>query len=144
MRILKKRILLLTLTVLLLCSTIFPAFADSLDNAKESNIQPRWTEISQFNNSFNITSSGRADIKSTMSAFSVDFIMVRTNLQQFKNGSWTTIKTWTGTSEDVICSVAGSWYVQKGYAYRMKSTGTVFVNGQQVEQANYTSNIKYY
>ena len=68
MRILKKRILLLTLTVLLLCSTIFPAFADSLDNAKESNIQPRWTEISQFNNSLILHHQKRADIKSNMSA----------------------------------------------------------------------------
>ena len=140
----KKHIFLPALIVLLLCSTIFPAFADSLDYAKESNIQPRWTEISQFNNSFNITSSGRADIKSTMSAFSVDFIMVKAILQQFKNGSWITIKTWEGTSEAVICSVVGSWYVQKGYSYRMLSTGTVYINGQQVEQANYTSLSKWY
>lgn len=128
----------------MLCFTVLPSFAESLDNAKDTIIQPRWTEISQFNNSFNITSSGRADIKSSMSAFNVDLIRVEANLQQFKNGSWVTIKTWTGTSQDVICSVVGSWYVQRGYSYRMVSTGTVYINGQQVEQANYTSNIRYY
>lgn len=85
------------------------------------------------------TSSARTDIGNMMSALKVDFIMVKTNLQQFKNGSWATIKTWAGTSEDVICPVADSWYVQKAYAYRMKSTGTVYINGQQVEQANYMS-----
>jgi hypothetical protein len=142
--VLKKRILQIALIISILCFTSLPSFAESLDNAKDTIIQPRWTEISQFNNSFNITSSGRADIKSTMYAFNVDFIEVEVNLQQFKNGSWATIKTWTGTSEDVICSVVGSWYVQKGYSYRLKSTGTVYINGQQVEQANYTSNIKYY
>jgi hypothetical protein len=142
--ILKKRILQITLIISMLCFTVLPSFAESLDNAKDTIIQPRWTEISQFNNSFNITSSGRADIKSSMSAFNVDLIRVEANLQQFKNGSWVTIKTWTGTSQDVICSVVGSWYVQRGYSYRMVSTGTVYINGQQVEQANYTSNIRYY
>lgn len=140
----KKRILQITLIISMLCFTVLPSFAESLDNAKDTIIQPRWTEISQFNNSFNITSSGRADIKSSMSAFNVDLIRVEANLQQFKNGSWVTIKTWTGTSQDVICSVVGSWYVQRGYSYRMVSTGTVYINGQQVEQANYTSNIRYY
>lgn len=144
MIILKKRILQITLIISMLCFTVLPSFAESLDNAKDTIIQPRWTEISQFNNSFNITSSGRADIKSSMSAFNVDLIRVEANLQQFKNGSWVTIKTWTGTSQDVICSVVGSWYVQRGYSYRMVSTGTVYINGQQVEQANYTSNIRYY
>ena len=144
MIILKKRILQITLIISMLCFTVLPSFAESLDNAKDTIIQPRWTEISQFNNSFNITSSGRADIKSSMSAFNVDLIRVEANLQQFKNGSWVTIKTWTGTSQDVICSVVGSLYVHRGYSYRMVSTGTVYINGQQVEQANYTSNIRYY
>lgn len=144
MRILKKRILQLTLIILLLCLTILPTFANSLDNTKESIIQPRWTEISQFNNSFSITSTGRSEIESTMYALNADLIRVEANLQQLKNGYWTTIKTWTGTSQDVICSVVGSWCVQKGYSYRMLSTGAVYINGQQVEQTNYTSNIKYY
>jgi hypothetical protein len=143
-KIIKKLILQITLIISMFFLTVLPSFAESFSKAKESSIQPCWTEISQFNNSFNITSSGRADIESTLYAFSVDLISVKTNLQQFKNGSWTTIKTWTGTSEDAICSVVGSWYVLKGYAYRMVSTGTVYIGGQQVEKVDYKSSIIWY
>ena len=124
--------------------TVVPSYAEALDTTKKSMLQPYWTEISQFNNSFDITSTGRSDIESMMYAFSVDLIEIQVNLQQYKNGSWTTIKSWTGKSKDVICSVVGSWYVQKGYAYRMVSTGTVYIDGQEVEQVNYISQGRWY
>lgn len=128
----KKKITRIIVAISILFISISPSYAKSAIEAEGATIQPLWTEISQFNNSFNITSSGRADIDSTMYAFYVDLIEVNAQLQQFKNGSWTTIKTWTGTSDDIYCSVTGSWYVLKGYYYRLVSTGTVYENGQQV------------
>lgn len=144
LKILKKYLIQLLLIMSIFCSTLLPSYAESADKAEGTIFQPYWTEISQFNNNINITSSGSADIESTILAFSVDLIKVEVHLQQLMNGSWTTIKTWTGTSQDEVCSVIGSWYVQKGYFYRLVSTGTVYSGGQQVEQANYTSQSKWY
>lgn len=144
MNILKKRIVQLVLISSILCLIVLPSYAKSLYRNEGIIIQPYWTEISQFNNSFNITASGRTDIESSLSAFNVDTISVEAHLQQFIGGSWVIIKTWTGTSQDIICQVAGSWYVQKGYSYRLVSTGTVFEDGKQVEHANYMSEAKWY
>lgn len=138
----KKRIIQIVLFVSIFCITALPTYAT--DRNEAIIIRPYWTEISQFNNSFNITSSGRADIESTLIAFDVDTIGIEAHLQQFINGSWVTIKTWTEVSTDEICTAAGSWYVQKGYYYRLFSTGTVYKDGRQFEQVDYTSIGKWY
>jgi len=79
-----------------------------------------------------------------MYAFDVDEIKVEANLQQFKNGSWVTIKSWTLTSVKDYCILMKSWYVPKGYGYRLVSTGTVYIGGKQVESAQYKSRVIYY
>lgn len=138
----RKRIIQVVLFVSIFCITVLPTYAT--DRNEAIIIRPYWTEISQFNNSFNITSSGRADIESTLIAFDVDNIGIEAHLQQFINGSWVTIKTWTETSQNTICRALGKWYVQKGYYYRIISTGRVYKTGIEVEQVSYTSPNKWY
>lgn len=100
---------------------------------------PLWTEIAEFTNSFDISDSGRATVESILYAFDVDEIRLKADLQQLKNGSWSTIKSWTSTSNDIYCAIGEEWYVVSGYSYRLATTGTVYKNGSQVEQATYTS-----
>lgn len=132
------------LIISILCIGILPIYAKSLDNSSDTIFQPYWTKITQFNHSFNITSSGRADIESTLLAFDVDTIEIEAHLQQLINGFWVTIKIWTETSQDTICQMVDKWYVQKGYSYRFISTRTVYKAGIQVEKADYISSIKLY
>jgi hypothetical protein len=55
-----------------------------------------------------------------------------------------TIKSWSNTSTDISCSISEIWYVEEGYYYRLVTKGTVYRNGVQIEQANYTSEAHWY
>ena len=44
-------------------------------------------------------------------------------LQQYRNGVWNKIKTWSGYNYDYIC-LSRDWYVENGYSYRLKLTHT--------------------
>ncbi len=103
-----------------------------------------WTEISQFNNGLTISSNGKADIESCLYSFSVDELKVEVELQQYKDGVWINIKEWLQTSTDISCMVFESWYVQKGFYYRLVSTGTVYKEDIQVEQTVYIGQDKWY
>jgi len=133
------------LTVVFICFTSITSFAQEGDqvikNSDSNLMQPYWTEISLFSNTFSISDSGLATVESLLYAFDVDEIRISAQLQQLKNGSWTTIKSWTSSSTDVYCTLAEVWYVMSGYSYRMVSTGTVYENNSQVEQTTYISDI---
>lgn len=139
-----KRIIQILLILSVLCLGILPVIANAPVKTEEFIIEPCWKEVFQFNHWFDITSSGRADIQSELVAYDVDLIEVEVELQQFKNGSWVTIKTWKGSDSAPICVVVGKWYVPKKYGYRMVSTGRVYIGGKMVEEVNYTSRSLWY
>ena len=111
----------------------------SMEKSEHIIVEPLWNEIAEFSNGFDISTTGKATIESILYAFDVDEIRIDANLQQYKNGSWTTIKSWSSTSRDIYCAIDEIWYVISGYSYRLVSTGRVYENGKQVEQATYTS-----
>lgn len=102
-------------------------------------IQPNWTYIETYLNYFDISSTGKATVEVILEAHNTDELKIQANLQQYKNGRWTTIKNWSKTSEDIYCVMEEAWYVVSGYSYRLVSTGTAYKNGVKVEQTTYTS-----
>ncbi|MDA8226589.1 MAG: hypothetical protein M0T74_02590 [Desulfitobacterium hafniense] len=66
-------------------------------------------------------------------------IGINASIQQYVNGRWTTIKSWTSTSYNNSGYLDQTWYVTSGYYYRMVSTGAVYQNDKLVEQTSYTS-----
>ncbi len=143
----KKIIMLLVISVI--CFTINPTFilaSQGNQQTMESNlIQPMWTYIDSYRNTFVISDFGRADVTVVLHSFTADSIRVEASIQQLKNGDWITIKTWSNTVHDKItCGLGKSWYVAKGYLYRMVSTGIVYKNGKIVEQTTYVSPLRYY
>ena len=82
---------------------------------------------------------GKATVEVILEAHDTDELKIQVNLQQYKNGGWTTIKSWSNTSKDIYCAMGEAWYVVSGYSYRLVSTGTAYKNGVKVEQATYTS-----
>ncbi len=102
-------------------------------------IQPNWTYIETYLNYFDISSTGKATVEVILEAHNTDELKIQANLQQYKNGRWTTIKNWSKTSEDIYCAMEEAWYVVSGYSYRLVSTGTAYKNGVKVEQTTYTS-----
>jgi len=132
------------LIISMLTMGILPAYATGTVEPEPIIVKPMWSHVNQFNNSFSITPAGMADIESTLYAFEVDVIEIKVDLQQFKNGSWVTIKSWTETTDYVVCKLVGKWYVVKGYGYRMVATGRVYIGGQMVEEVSFSSRVIYY
>lgn len=144
----KKVFVGLAVMLILSSATFTASFAQEsgkvIESSKSNVVKPNWTEISQFANTFDISSSGLATVESLLYAFNVNEISIVANLQQYKNGGWTTIKSWSNTSTDVYCGIGETWYLMSGYSYRLVNTGTVYKNGLQAEQAIYTSETRQY
>ena len=127
-----------------------PTFADGYEpsvsktTGKHEIVTPFFTNITLFQNVFDISTDGKATISVYLTARNVDSVKVDTSLQQFKNGNWLTIKSWTNTSAGTYAGVSGSYYVAKGYQYRLVSSGYVYKSGSLIEQTEYYSNIKHY
>lgn len=138
-----RKIIIILIIGLLIINAPISAFAlneERVGSSSELNtVKPMWTEIAEFTNGFNISSTGKATIESILYAFDVDEIQIDAKLQQYKNGSWITIKSWTSNSYDIYCTIGEIWYVMSGYSYRLVSTGMVYENSKLVEQTTYTS-----
>lgn len=93
---------------------------------------------------FDISTDGKATISVYLTARNIDSVKVDASLQQFKNGNWLTIKSWTNTSAGTYAGVSGTYYVAKGYQYRILSTGYVYLNGIILENTSYLSEWKEY
>ena len=143
----KKTILLLI--IFIICLTINPtsilASQENQQTTEQDLIQPMWNYIITYTNSFDISKFGRADVGVVLTSYTADSMRVEASIQQFKDGRWTTIKTWSNTTYgEVVCGLGKSWYVMSGYYYRMVSTGTVYKNGRIVEQTSYISPTRLY
>lgn len=121
-----------------------PSQALQWDNGAQGIVVPLFTYINLFETCFVITASGRADVDVFVFAPGADETEVRANLQQYKNNSWTTIKSWSYTEEGDSCGMAKSWYVASGYSYRVVSYGYVYINGVIVESTSITTQTRSY
>lgn len=117
----------------------------SLNTEEDLIISPLWTYILDVWQTFDISSSGRAEIVATMDTKNseVDSLKVVSNLQQLKDGSWTTIKSWTSTTESMSLILQKSWYVSKGYSYRLVTNYYAY-SGSEVETTSIISRIVEY
>lgn len=114
------------------------------DVTQQLVIRPNFTYIWIFQTGFDISSTGKASVNVYLTAQNVDSVKVEASLQQYKNGAWTTIKSWSNTETGTNAGLAGTYYVAKGYSYRVVSCGSVFKSGNLVEITSYTSNSKTY
>ncbi|HHY26961.1 MAG TPA: hypothetical protein GX523_09520 [Desulfitobacterium dehalogenans] len=134
-----KRIIVLALSLFILCLTPMQMFAQGTSQATESEVGPMWVNITEFTNSFDVSGSGLTQFDTSLYARSnINKVVIDSSIQQYTNGSWQTIKSWTSTSNSSSGYLAQKWYVVSGYYYRLISTGAVYQNDVLVEQASYT------
>lgn len=107
-------------------------------------IKPSFTNISIFQTGFDISSTGKASVNVYLTANNVDSVKVDASLQQYKNGTWITIKSWENNAAGTNSGLSGIYYVAKGYSYRLVSRGTVYQGSWVIEKTSYTSNTKSY
>lgn len=138
----KRRIFSLVALMLLMTSLLsMPATA-----AEDTpSISPRYVNIMAFAASIDVNSSGKASCHSFVETANTSYtIHLEMNLQRYKDGYWSNVKTWSGdgTGEK---SLDKSWYVTSGYYYRTAATATVRTSGGSfVEAVTIYSQSDYY
>ncbi len=135
----RKRTIVLVLTLLILCLAPAQMFAIETSQAAKSEIGPLWVHIIRFTNSFDISGSGLAQFDTSLLARSnINKVVINASIQQYVNGDWQTIKSWESTSYSYSGYLAEKWYVVSGYYYRLVSSGEVYQDDVLMEQTSYT------
>lgn len=141
----RKRIFTLILALLLTASVVPAHAADGEAKSKDGYIiSPMFTNINMFGNDLSINESGKATVTSQLWARNCDEVQISAYLQQYSNGQWTTIKSWSTTQSGTAVALEGVWYVLSGYEYRLVSYGYVYSGGVLLESTSYTSGSKSY
>jgi len=139
----KRKIILLFCIVFIFAALGAPVQAQNNlqlnDTDDQLVVTPCFSYITIFHTSYDISSSGKASVGVYLTAHDVTSVTVEAYLQQYKNGSWTTIKSWSNTESGTDAGVAGEYYVAHGYQYRFVSRGYVYKSGSLVESTSYTS-----
>ena len=133
------------LIVLSLVLTVTSAFAVETDPVEPPEDPEEYVHLNNILLGLSISSNGLASLSSCayVSSGSSDTVYITMRLQRYSNGSWTTVKTWSGSGTRV-CDVMGEWYVYHGYSYRNYTTVTVYTSSGSFVESVSVSNTKYY
>lgn len=87
-----------------------------------------------------INSNGKATTECSVYGYqgSTTRVSITANLQQYKNGRWITIKTFTQNSNSHRGSLSETISISKGYSYRVSAQVKAY-SGSSVETRNLTS-----
>lgn len=136
--------ILLAITIVYSCSLAFAA-SDIGKKDPSDDITVRWTNTDAIAAGLSINNRGKAtcgfDVELTNST---DTGTVYMYLQRLKDGTWTSIKSWSASGSD---NFYGSeyYYVTSGYSYRVHIALYVYnSSGNFVEYAQQDSPVKYY
>lgn len=131
-------IMLLILSLVLSLASI-PAFAQQSDIIPGGIVKPRFTYINVFQSFFDISTFGRAEADVFLYAYDVDQVKVEAHIQQYKNGAWQTIKSWSNIEDGTSSGLGEYWYLMSGYSYRLVANGYTYINGIMVEDTQIIS-----
>ncbi|MEG0899998.1 MAG: hypothetical protein RSF40_09860 [Oscillospiraceae bacterium] len=140
----RKRIVSLALCCLMLCTGGVQAFAAESttmpSSAVQYSISPYMDYIAQANGTLYINSNGTATVDCDVYGYqgTTTRVEISANLQQYKNGRWVTIKTFTASSNSHRTSLSETHSVSKGYSYRVQATIKAY-SGSSVETRTVTS-----
>lgn len=134
----RKCIVSLALCCVMLCTSGVQAFAAESSAMPSSDAQysisPYMDYIAQANGTLYINSSGVATVDCDVYGYqgTTTRVEITANLQQYKSGRWTTIKTFTASSNSHRTSLSETHSVSKGYSYRVQATIKAY-SGSSVE-----------
>lgn len=135
----KKRFMKSAVAVILVMIAVF--------TCSSAAVQPRWKYVSSISGNIEISTLGIASVSGEGSAAStqVTKTICKLHLQQLKNQKWTTIKTWTATSNMHYAAVDTKyWAVDKGYSYRIYVELEAYNGNTLLESGSSFSDFRYY
>ena len=140
----KKKIIIFVLVMLMTGIFTMTSVASSTEVNGDIEISPMFTYIINAEAQIFINSSGKATVETYLTGNNkVTSTKAIINLQQYKNGRWTTIKTWDQSSNTRILNFSSTYYVNSGYSYRVQSTVTAY-SGTNSESTTLTSSSQSY
>lgn len=74
----------------------------------------------------------------------VNSIRISAYLQRLQNGSWVTVKNWSQDYQGSSALWSKSWFVNKGYYYRLTTYFYVYGKNGAHESTVLISGVKYY
>lgn len=129
-----KRILIISFVILLMISMAIPVAA----TIEESVIQPRWSYFTAISASLDINWLGVATYSGSAQVSGAYNVKTVVQLQQLKNGSWTTLDTLSFTGL-VSAAGQGRLAVERGYTYQAYVVAYVYdANGSILESVTTT------
>ncbi|MDU6855721.1 MAG: hypothetical protein E6370_15010 [Clostridiales bacterium] len=141
-----KRKILVALVGVLSVTGVSSIYANDLVNVRENYIiVPYMDYINDATVGLKITSDGEAQVRSSIVGYSssVDKIKIEATLQQYKNGKWTDIKTWSKSYSSYKGNLGETYQVSKGYSYRVVSKFTAYSGSKMETQTVTGSEVKY-
>ena len=143
----KRLITVILCVALLLCSSIaIYADAGSNDHSRDNIIiTPQMVYISEAYSNLTISSTGLAQVQCYVEGYSgtVTKVAIEAELQQYKNGDWTTINNWYQSSSSSRLTLSKSMTVSKGYSYRVVADVTAYSGSDSETQTVISSEVDY-
>lgn len=136
------------LPVILGLAILFTGYTPGYVNANQISIvespsnviRPMMTYIATASCFLYIDSDGNATVDAYVYGYpdTVTKTTITSYLQQYKNGSWVTIKSWSTSADFNFVSLYESAPITKGYKYRAKATVKAY-SGSSVETRELTT-----
>lgn len=130
---------------LVICLIIIPIEASAVvDTPVTDEIDPQFITINTIYAYLKIDEdTGIATCVGEVRARDMLPVEVLVQLQQLKDGTWTTLYSWANTGT-CIASEAGSYAIAKGYTYRAKVIGFAYdTDGNIIESGSATHQVSY-
>ncbi len=138
----KKKMMLVILCVLLLFSNTVWA-VDWDGTSTEGAITPYMTLIKNSKADLDIY-FGRAEIKCVLRGYSgVDYVEIYAELQQYRNGRWQTVDTFSMESNFSEAYLNESCSVVEGYSYRVRATMRAYSGSSSERDVVFSDTVMY-
>lgn len=92
--------------------------------------------ITTFGNNLSISSTGKATISAEVTTSTSNTLKLTSTLQQFNEGRWVNVKSWSSTSKGFRVIQEELVYIYSGYLYRVYSQVSIYSENLLIESAH--------
>lgn len=123
--------------IFILVGVVYPARA-AVAAGTDVIARPMYNAIDSFSNSFDISSSGLANVYSSVYAGTASSTYVSVYLEKNNSGTWSSVTSWSASSNSYTAGAGGTYYVTHGQ-YRIRSSCYVYIGGTLADYDSYIS-----
>lgn len=136
-----RKIFVVIVLLLAMTNLYVNANETKVDDLEKVAISPMYVAVNEFSNSFDMQVGGKTVYTSFLRSSVTNDVRLYGYVQQFKNGNWVTVHNVSNLSNNGIASLAGYYYVPKGFDYRYKVFGYAYANGSLIESVSWISQV---